>query len=367
MRLLPRRDPQCASNELGEMFVMYFKLRVTGAGISFPSRIILVSRRPSRAGRISSRWRQVPRHGWGAAACFLGFVIFSAVAVGQGDTGGGHGNSAPDSQNQAAAAWRLAQSDPGELVRRASQNELANSTGDNEFFRFRVRKTDRKSDTTKEVVRTRDGGVARLVAVDGHPLSPRAERSELSRLRELEADPDKERHRREGERKDAKRVAMFTRLLPQAFLYEYVGRAQASEGTMIRLKFTPNPKFSPPDLGSRVMTGIRGEVWIDPKQVRIVHIRGRVYRKVDFGWGILGVLYPGGTMRVDQSNTPECGWQLTRLSLHLTGKELLFKSIDISLEESAGDYHRVPKDWSYRDAIRWLLQWPAQAPVARLP
>lgn len=333
------------------------KLCAKGTDISFLSRIALVSHRSFPEGHISLRWGQVRRDGWRTAAFVLVFAVLGIAAIGQNVPGDEQGNSAPDSQNQAAASWKLAQSDPGELVRRASQNELANINGDSEFFRFRVRKTDRKSDTTREVVQTRDGGVARLIAVDGHPLSAEAERKELLRLRELEADSDKERHRREGERKDASRVAKFTRLLPQAFLYRYAGQAQTPDGPIIRLEFTPNPKFSPPDLASRVMAGIQGEVWIDPEQVRIAHIQGKIFREVEFGWGILGVLYPGGAMLVDQSNTPECGWQLTRLSLHLKGKELIFKPIDISLEERAGDYHRVPEDWSYRDAIRWLLHF----------
>jgi hypothetical protein len=343
------------------MFLTYIvNWPLQGTDISAASRISFVSRLIFRAGRVSNRGFRARSHGWRAAACFLALIVFGVAAIGQASAGtAARGTPALHSQNQTAAAWRLAQSNPGELVRRASQNELASSGAGNQLFRFRLRKVDRKSDTTKEIVNTRDGGVARLIAIDGHPLPPDAERKEIARLRELEADPDKQRHRRESEAKDAKRVEKFTRLLPQAFLYSFAGQAQTPEGTMIRLKFVPNPKFSPPDLGSRVMTGIRGEVWIDPADVRIVHILGKFFRQVDFGWGIVGVLYPGGIMRLDQSKTPACGWQLSRLSFHLIGMELIFKSIVISVDERAGDYQPVPKDWTYRDAIQWLLQLPS--------
>jgi hypothetical protein len=75
---------------------------------------------------------------------------------------------------------------------------------------------------------------------------------------------------------------------------------------------------------------------------------------VDYGWGILGTLYPGGRIGLEQAKTLECGWRLSHLSLNMTGKELMFKSLRVLVDETATDYHPVQAGWKYTDAIDWL-------------
>lgn len=269
-----------------------------------------------------------------------------------------HADTSSTDKSNGAIAWELAQSNPRELMRRASQNELANSYGHRAPLRYQLRKVTAKSDTTKEIVETQDGAVARLIAIGGHPLSAAQEQQEAERLHALDADPAIEAHRRKNELRDTARIEKFINLLPAAFLYKFMGSAETADGRMIRLSFEPNPKFSPPDFESRILTGIRGEVWIDPEELRVARVEGQTFRTVDFGWGILGSLYPGGIMRIEQSKTKDCGWQLMRLNLHLDGKELVFKSLHIALVETATDYQMSPREWKYRDAVQWLLQMP---------
>lgn len=263
------------------------------------------------------------------------------------------------SEGAGAAAWKLAQSDPAALVRKTAQNELQHSYGHRHPSRYLLRKKTQNTDTTKEIVETANGDVARLVATGGRRLPTSREQMELQRLHTLDAHPEMEKHRHASESHDAARVTSILRLLPDAFLYRNGGVIHTSNGIAIRLTFSPNPRFTPPSLESRIMTGIRGEIWIDPADLRIVRMQGHIFRDVDFGWGILGTIYPGGTMRIEQTKTADCGWRLTRLNLNLQGKELLFKSLNIVLAETAWDYHPVPDNWKYTDAIRWLLQMPA--------
>lgn len=262
------------------------------------------------------------------------------------------------SNDPADSAWKLAQSDPTVLVRKAVQNGLEDSYGHGPPLRYLLRKKTRNIDTTKEIVETMNGGVARLVAIDGHSLSTLQEQMELQRLSTLASNPALQEHRRRSEQKDAARVREVLRLLPDAFLYQAVEPLKISNG-QIQLTFTPNPRFSPPTLDSRILTGIQGQVWIDSQDLRMVRIEGRVFRNVDFGWGILGTLHPGGTIRIEQAKTADCGWQLVHLKLNLTGRELLLKALRIQLEEFATDYHPVPSGWKYTDAIQWLLHMPA--------
>jgi len=262
-----------------------------------------------------------------------------------------------------ASAWSMAQSDPRALVRAAIENEINNSYGRRPPIRYLFRKRTRNLDTTKEIVETSDGGVARMVAIRNQPLTPAQTQAEIKRLRELASDPAAQRHRSRGEQKDAARVAGIMHVLPEAFLNRFAGSVETPNGPAIRLTFTPNPNFSPPTLESRILTGIRGEIWIDPTDLRVVRIEGHLFRTVDYGWGILGTLHPGGTISIEQARTPERGWQLAHLSLHLTGKALMFKPLNIVVDETATDYYFVPKNWKFTNAIDWLIQMPTTPPA----
>lgn len=272
--------------------------------------------------------------------------------------------SKPLTENSTFSAWNTAKSAPHALVQTAIENEVKNSYGHRSPVRYLIKKRTRNIDTTKEIVETAQGGVARLVAIHNQPLNANQTQLERRRLQDLASDPSAQQHRRHDEERDAARVTGLMRLLPNAFINHFQGSVQTPNGTAIRMSFEPNPHFSPPSLDSRVLTGIRGEIWIDPTDLRVVHIEGRLFRQVDYGWGILGTLYPGGTIRLDQVKTPECGWQLAYLTLNMTGKALMLKSLRVVIEETASDYHPVPVEWKYTDAIDWLLHMTAIPPTA---
>ena len=58
------------------------------------------------------------------------------------------------------------------LVERALATELRTAQDPNHPMRYRLRKTSPRLTSTKEIVETRDGDVARLVSIFDKPLSP---------------------------------------------------------------------------------------------------------------------------------------------------------------------------------------------------
>lgn len=253
------------------------------------------------------------------------------------------------------AAVTLAQSDPARLVQQVCANEIQNFSRSRPPLRYTLRKVTAKSDTTKQIVETRQGGVARLIALGGEPLDPPQQRLEDERLEKVRDDPAVEAHRRQMEERDRARIIHLTRALPQAFIYRYAGTVDSPEGLLIHLSMTPNPQWTPPDFESRILTGVHGEMLIDATTLRVQRVEGHVFRDVDFGWKVLGVLYPGGEILFEQAPTACCGWQLSRLRLHLNGKALMLKPIRIDVRESAFDYCHTPQGWGYRRAAQWLL------------
>ena len=245
--------------------------------------------------------------------------------------------------------------DPAALVRRAIQNR-ENAAKTHRPLRYLLRKTGEHRDTTKDIIETAQGDVARLIAIDNQPLSAEANQAELDRLNTLANHPEIQEHRHQREQKDADRVDRLMRLLPDGFLYRDEGTSPcpSGQGTCHHLTFSPNPSFEPKDVEANIFRGLAGEVWIDQAQERLARLDAHVIANVDFGWGILGKLDKGGTIQLEQSDIGNHDWELTTLKLNLKGKALMLKPLDIQLTEQASHFSQVPPDVDYRKAIQLL-------------
>jgi len=242
---------------------------------------------------------------------------------------------------------------PEEAVARASHNEL--TAHNTHPFRYTLHKIDNGKITTKEIIETKDGDVARLIARNNEPLSPEADAAEIQRLQNLLANPAIQEHRRKKEQEDTNRANEMLRLLPTAFVYRFESMDQCPNGPCYRLSMKPNPNFNPPDRQAQVLHGMSGELWIDQKQERMVKLKVHLIADVEFGWGIFGRLDKGGTILVEQRDVGEGHWEQTLLHLHLNGTILMLKSLTIDTNETESDFSPVPADWTYQDAVRALL------------
>ena len=85
-----------------------------------------------------------------------------------------------------------------------------------------------------------------------------------------------------------------------------------------------------------------GELWLNIPQERLRKIDAHLFHDVDFGWGILGRLYKGGSFMVEQEQVDASHWDTTVLKLDLRGKALLVKSLVYDEQEFENDFHRLP-------------------------
>lgn len=261
----------------------------------------------------------------------------------------------------AAPAQTATAFDGSALVRRAVGHRLDMDQG-HPLLRFVLRKKDGAQETTKEIIETKDGDVARLIAVDGKPLSAEAERVEMLRLDFLAAHPELEEHRHRGEIKDQARIDRLLGMLPEAEIYTLEGMVQCavggdargSAGMCYRMSFRPNPKFVPPDIAADFLRGFAGEVWIDKEQERLTRLQAHLIVDVNFGFGILGKVNKGGTAELRQRDVGGHEWKLTELKLNLTGRALLVKALNIQIEEVASGFRKVKPGLGYREAIEML-------------
>lgn len=243
--------------------------------------------------------------------------------------------------------------DPTALVRRTTQNALAEKSH-HQPLRYQIRKVDKRSDTIKEIVETKDGDVARLIAIDGKPLSTEADQTELHRLNYLSGHPNLQEHRHKREQEESDRVDRLMRLLPEAFLYRYEGMASCKSGQCYCLGFTPNPQFDPPSEEAKIFRGMAGEVWIDQAEERMAKLDAHLIEEVDFGWGIIGRLHKGGTILLEQTYVGGYQWELTHIQLSLKGRALLIRTLNIQTTEDKSEFSHVSPGMRYRQAIQLL-------------
>jgi hypothetical protein len=230
-------------------------------------------------------------------------------------------------------------------------------------MRYQLRKTSPRLTSTKQIVETREGDVARLLSINDQPLSPADEQHEQARLQALMDNPALQQHRKQSEDSDTARAMKVLRVLPAAFDYQYVGTATASTGTVLKFTFKPNPQFDPPDIETGVLTAMAGELWIDPVEERVVRLAGSLQQDKYIAWG-LGELDKGGWVEIDQADVGDHQWRIVHLKLVMNIR-VLFKTKPSDSVQEYTHFAPLAADLSYQQAIQLLRSnsWPAAQPA----
>lgn len=246
------------------------------------------------------------------------------------------------------------------LVKRVLQTESAAAADTTHPMQYHLRKQSPRLTSTKLIIETRDGDVARLIAINDAPLGKQDELNEENRLTALKSNPDQQRHRQQREQSDEERARKVMRALPDAFLYSYAGTTETSGGTSYRLSFQPNPNFDPQDIEAQVLKGMAGELWIDVAQERVTRLECKRLHDVDYGFGVLGKLDQGGTLLLEQADVGNHQWRTTHMVLVMNAR-VLFKTVNLDIRLDLTQYSPVAPGMSYQQAIKLLESQPVSS------
>jgi len=238
------------------------------------------------------------------------------------------------------------------LVTRALATELNSAQDTSHPMRYRLHRKSPRLTSTKDVIETRDGDVARLVAIDDKPLTEADQQQEEARLTALERDPSLQRHRKQGEEGDTGIVLRLVRMLPNAFLYQYTGVAAGPRGPVEKFSFVPNPRFSPPDIETQALTSMTGELWIDATQERVTRLEGHLRQDTDYAWGV-AKLRQGGWVVLEQADVGARQWRVVHFQMVMSMR-ILFKNKSSDTTQDLTGYTPVPAGVDYRKAIQML-------------
>ena len=242
--------------------------------------------------------------------------------------------------------------DANQLVRQVIDNELKVSDQDHTHWMYQQQSQDGEKTTIKQVVEAKDCDVDLTVAANGKPLTAEERQREQERIKKLVTDPDEQKKKMKAAQQDAEKATDMFKMLPDAFLYEYAGKTRS----LVKLTFKPNPNFHPPSREAQVFHAMEGTMWVNPKEMRLAELDGQLSQDVQFFGGLIGHLDKGGRFSVKRTELAPGHWETTLLNVHMNGKVIIFKSINLQQNDSMSHFRRVPTDLSPAQAAEILTK-----------
>jgi hypothetical protein len=226
-----------------------------------------------------------------------------------------------------------------DLARRVITNELK-FQDDHTNWKYRLEKEQYGKKQVEEIIETKEGSLSRLLSINGQPLTAKQQKEEDQRVQDLMTSRSAKRKLQRVLDAETLQGRRLFKMLPDAFVFNYAG----GDANLVKLSFKPNPSFHPPSLEARVFHDMQGEMWVDCKQERLAAFNGHLTQDVKFGLGLLGHLDKGGHFEVRQAEVVPGHWDMTTMSVEMTGKALLFKSIGVQKKENRRDFQQVSDD-----------------------
>jgi len=195
------------------------------------------------------------------------------------------------------------------------------------------------------VIETSDGSMQRLISEDGQPLSDIQKSAEDHRITHLANHPAEFRRKAQRRKEDEARMPELLREVPKVFLFDSLG----SEGEYTRIAFEPNPLFHEESYQDRMVHAMAGVLIIHMPDMRLCELDAHLEHKVEFGFGILGVLRETNLSLV-RGEVSAGEWTTTKIHVHLDGSILLLKSISKDVDSSRYGFKPVAHDLNVAEA-----------------
>ena len=270
--------------------------------------------------------------------------------------------ASPLPQTSSANVADLTSTTPRTWALDAAANQIRNVQHPGSFVRYRMHTRDAKGDRVRDIIESRQGTVGRLLFKDGHPLTAQEDQAERQRLTDILTDPSEFNKHSRGDASSKKLATDLIQLMPDAMIYTYTPGQPQLPGSpsprQVVLDFHPNPHWSPPSTTSQGLTGLRGRMWIDPESRQILRMDGEIFQGVNFGWGMLARVYPGGSLTLTQVPVSPSRWIFSAFSEHIRARALLVKSVDINTTIEGSNFQVLPSPVDFKQAIQMLLDTP---------
>ncbi len=240
------------------------------------------------------------------------------------------------------------------VVRAAVAAETHASHSDHSIWTYWDHDVTPGQDATYFTIETPHGTLQRMIRLNGMPLTPKQVHAETRRIDDFVNSPSAQARANRNSAHDDAQAASLLAILPDAFLWTIVSQTPQ----WITLRFQPNPQFDPPDMESRIMSAMAGEMIVARSGDRIRSLRGSLTHNILIGFGLLAKLYAGGTFDVERRLVGDGKWQITQTHVHIGGHALLFKTIGQQEDEVKTEW-KPSTAQTLEQAARLLNDLPA--------
>lgn len=279
-------------------------------------------------------------------------VVTVVVALALMAECGANGYAAPAAQGRVQTGPGAATESARQLMKDVIYNELHDREKDS-FWEYRSHLVTDKKNELREQIETPAGPVYEVLTRDGKPLTGAQAAQEKERLAGVLADPAKMRKVEQEHEKDEARLGKVMALIPRAYVFHYIG---VKTGDRVVLDFAPDPKFVPNSYMDRIMYGLSGRVVVNQRLKRMILMDGRIAQKINFGFGLLGYVEPGGTFRIHRTQVSQKHWKTDLVAVNVHGRILLFSDVSQQEKETRWGFAPVPHDITLAEAGSELKQ-----------
>lgn len=203
------------------------------------------------------------------------------------------------------------------------------------------------SKKTIEVLMIEGSPYEKLLAVNGKPLSAEDQRKEEEKLQ-------KEIAKRRSESASARsaRIAKYQKsrrsdhLMMQqmvfAFNFKFVGEDMVNGRPAYVLDAEPRPDYRPLNQEAKVLTGMKGRLWVDKTGYHWMKVKAEVIKPVNYALFIAKV-GPGTSFEFEQTPVNANLWLPSRFEQDVNAKILGIKSIRTREQETYTNYQPANK------------------------
>lgn len=185
---------------------------------------------------------------------------------------------------------------------------------------------------------------ARQVERDDRPLPDKDARKEQERMdKELakrEHESASEKARQEKERREERE---FLNEVPEAFLFKLVGEENVSGKPAWVIDAEPKRGYQPKDRRAKIITELKGRIWIDKNEYQWVKVSAQAVDTVSFGFRMLQI-EPGATVQFEQTRINDEIWLPASARIYADARVVFLKRLHSEVDIRFSDYQKFQAD-----------------------
>ncbi len=225
--------------------------------------------------------------------------------------------------------------DLDEILRRGTATLKSDWAADPDYAyveKDEVLKNGMMTSKTSQVVYIEGSDYYLPIAIDDEPLPPEREKAELEKFKR-----EAEHRRTESPEARRQRIAKYQKQrdenealvldFPSAFNFELLREDTMNGYSAYVLSGMPRKRTGPLSLAAKVLSGMRGTVWLDKENFHAIRVECDVITPVPI-YGVLAKVLPGTHIEFGMSPVTDSTWLIGELSMKLeVAKLVLFKSM----------------------------------------